>query len=107
MFAGLVDGGAPGNVGVCVWGAKPADPKVVAHIANLLGAPAPAQTTSVCVRGYPAQLGLAVDEYVQLRRYAQDLGHANCPPSQKHRWQTSICVWCWCQHQMVGSVGSF
>ena len=40
MFAGLVDGGAPGNVGVRVWGAKPADPKVVAHIANLLGAPA-------------------------------------------------------------------
>ena len=72
MFAGLVDGGAPGNVGVRVWGAKPADPKVVAHIANLLGAPAPAQTTSVRVRGYPAQLGLAVDEYAQLRRYAQE-----------------------------------
>ena len=34
MFAGLADGGAPGNVGVRVWGAKPADPKVVAHIAN-------------------------------------------------------------------------
>ena len=72
MFAGLVDGGAPGNVGVRMWGAKPADPKVVAHIANLLGAPAPAQTTSVQVRGYPAQLGLALDEYAQLRRYAQE-----------------------------------
>ena len=68
MFAGLVDGGAPGNVGVRVWGANPADPKVVAHIASLLGAPAPAQTTSVRVRGYPAQLGRAVDEYAQLRR---------------------------------------
>ena len=54
MLAGLVDGGAPGIVGVCVWGAKPADPKVVAHIANLLGASAPAQTTSVRVWGYPA-----------------------------------------------------
>ena len=31
------------------------------------------------------------------------LGHANCPPSRKHRWQTSIFVWCWCQHQMGGS----
>ena len=63
MFVGLVDGGAPGNVGVRGWGAKPADPKVVAHIADLLGALAPAQTTSVRVRGYPGQLGLAVDEY--------------------------------------------
>ena len=71
-FAGLVDGGAPGNVGVRVWGAKPADPKVVAHLANLLGAPAPAQTTSVRVRGYPAQSGLAVDGYAQLRRYARE-----------------------------------
>ena len=35
------------------------------------------------------------------------LGHANRPPSRKHRWQTSICVWCWCQHHMGGSVGSF
>ena len=52
-FAGLVDGGAPGNVGVRFWGAKPADPEGVAHIANLLGAPAPAQTTSVRVRGIP------------------------------------------------------
>ena len=72
MFAGLVDGGAPGNVGVRVSGAKLADPKVVAHIANLLGAPAPAQTTSVRVRGYPAQLGLAPDENAHLRRYAQE-----------------------------------
>ena len=72
IFAGLVDGGAPGNVEVRVWGAKPADPKVVAHIANLLGAPAPAQTTSVRVRGYPAQLGLAMDEYAQLRRFARE-----------------------------------
>ena len=36
------------------------------------GAPAPGQTTSVRVRGYPAQVGLAVDEYAQLRRYAQE-----------------------------------
>ena len=67
MFAGLVDGGARGNVGVRVWGTKPADPKVVAHIASLLGAPAPAQTASVRVQGYPAQLGLVVDEYAQVR----------------------------------------
>ena len=45
---------------------------VVAHIAALLGAPAPTRTTSVRVRGYPAQLGLAVDEYVQPRRYAKE-----------------------------------
>ena len=70
MFADLLDGCSPGNVGVRVWGAKPAGPKVVAHIATLLGAPAPAPTTSVRVRGYPAQPGLAVDEYAQLRRYA-------------------------------------
>ena len=57
-------------MGVRVWGTKPTDPKVVAHIAGLLGAPAPAQTTSFRVRGYPAQLGLAVDEYAELRRYA-------------------------------------
>ena len=65
-FAGLVGGGAPGNVGVLFWGTKPADPKVVAHIAGMLGAPAPVQTTSVRVRGYPAHLGLARDEYAQL-----------------------------------------
>ena len=69
---GLVDGGTPGDVGVRVWGAKPGDPKVVAHIANLLGAPVPAQTTSVRVHGYPAQLGLAMYKYAQLRRYAQE-----------------------------------
>ena len=79
MFAGLLDGGAPGNVGVRVWGAKPADPKVVALIANLLGAPAPAQPTSVRVRGYPAQLGLAVDEYAQLRRWAQEAFGSEVP----------------------------
>ena len=72
MFAGLVDGGAPCNAGVRMWKAKPADPKVVADIAGLLGTPAPAQITSVRVRGYPAQLGLALDEYVQLRRYARE-----------------------------------
>ena len=44
----------------------------MAHIANLLGAPAPSQTTSVRVRGYPAQLGLALDDYAQLRRYAKE-----------------------------------
>ena len=71
MSPGLVNGAAPGNVGVRVWGAKPAYPKVVAHITSRLGAPTPAQTTSVRVQGYPAQLGLAVDEYALLRRYAQ------------------------------------
>ena len=44
-------------------GGKPADPKAVAHIAGLQGAPAPAHTTSVRVWGYLAQRGLAVDEY--------------------------------------------
>ena len=72
MFAGLVDGGAPGNVALGVWGTKPGGPKVAAHVANLPGAAVPAQTTSVLVRGYPAQLGLAVDEYAQLRHYAQE-----------------------------------
>ena len=72
MFPGSVDGGGPGNVGVRVWGAKAAGPKVPAHIASLLGAPAPAQTMSVRVRGNPAQLDLALDEYAQLRRYAQE-----------------------------------
>ena len=55
MFAGQLDGGAPGNVGVLVLGTKPADPEVVGHIAGLLSAPAPMQTTSVRVWGYPAQ----------------------------------------------------
>ena len=54
---------------------------------------------------------LANGETVQCPRGGRmlntNLGHANCPPSRKHRWQTSICVWCWCQHQMGGSVGSF
>ena len=59
-------------MGVRVWGTKPADPKVVVHIAGLLGTPAPAQTTRVRVRGYPTQLGLAVDEHAQLRRYARE-----------------------------------
>ena len=79
MFTGLVDGGARGNPGVRVWGAKPADPKVVAHIANLLGAPAPALTTSVLVRGYSTPLGLAVDEYAQLWRYAQEAFRPDVP----------------------------
>ena len=69
LFLGLVDGGAPGNVGVRLWGTKPASPAAVAHVASLLGAPAPSQTR---VRGYPAQLGLAVDDYVELRRYAKE-----------------------------------
>ena len=56
---------------VRVWGAKLADPKVVAHIANLLGAPVPGRTTFVRVPGYRTQLGLAVDEYAQLRHYAK------------------------------------
>ena len=41
-FAGLVDRVAPSNVGVLIWGTTPAGGKVVAHIAGLLGAPAPA-----------------------------------------------------------------
>ena len=41
LFAGPVDGGALGNVGVRVCGTKPASPAVVAHIACLLGTPAP------------------------------------------------------------------
>ena len=41
LFAGLVDGGALGNVGVRLLGAKLVSLAVVAHIANLLGAPAP------------------------------------------------------------------
>ena len=45
---------------------------VVALIASLLGAPAPSKTTFVRVRGQPAQLGLAVDKYAQLRRYAEE-----------------------------------
>ena len=72
LFAGLVDGGAPGNVGVRLWGTKPASPVVVAHIANLLGALAPSKTTSVRVQSYPAQLGLAVDDYAQFRRYPKE-----------------------------------
>ena len=31
LFTGLVDGGAPGNVGLRVWGIKPENPTVVAH----------------------------------------------------------------------------
>ena len=73
MFAGLVGWGAPSNVGVRVWVAKPANLKVVANIASLLGAPGRAQTASVRVRGYPAQLGVGVDEYAQLWRYAQEV----------------------------------
>ena len=61
MFAGLVDGGA-----------QPADPKLVAHMANLLGALAPAPTTSVRVWGYPGQPGQVMDEYAQLWRHAQE-----------------------------------
>ena len=72
MFAGLVDGGTPATWGSASGGAKPADPKVVAHISSLLGAPASAQTTCVRVRCYPAQPGLAVDGYAQLWRYTQE-----------------------------------
>ena len=41
LFTGLVDGGAPGNVGVRLWGAKLANPAVVGHIAGVLDALAP------------------------------------------------------------------
>ena len=57
------------------WGSEsggPANPTVVEHIAALLRAPAPTQMTYVRVRGYPSQLGVAVDEYAQLRRYAKE-----------------------------------
>ena len=66
LFAGLVDGGPPRNVGVRLRRTKPVIPAVVAHIANLLGALAPSESTFVRVRDYPAQLGLAVDKYAQL-----------------------------------------
>ena len=72
LFAGLVDGDAPGNVGVRIWSTKPASSAVVAHIASLQGAPAPLQTASLRVRGYPAQLGLVMDKYAQLRHYAKE-----------------------------------
>ena len=39
-FAGVLDGGALGNIGIRIWGTKPADPGVVTYIASLLGAPA-------------------------------------------------------------------
>ena len=67
-----MDGGGPGNVGVRFWGTKLASPTVLAHIASLLGAPSPTQTTSVRVQGYLAKLGLAVDEHVQLWRFAKE-----------------------------------
>ena len=54
------------------WGTKSASPAVVAHTAGLLGTPALSEITSVRVRGYPAQLGLALDDYAQLRRYAKE-----------------------------------
>ena len=41
----LGGGGVAGNVGIRLWGAKAADPEVVAHIANVMGALALAQTT--------------------------------------------------------------
>ena len=44
----------------------------MAHIAGLLGAPVPAQTTSVRVHGYPVSLGLAVEDYAHLRRFAAE-----------------------------------
>ena len=66
-----MDGGAPGNVGVRIWETKPASPTVLAHIASLLGAPAPLQTTCMRVWGYLAQLGVAMDEYAELRCYAK------------------------------------
>ena len=52
---------------------------MAAHIANLPGAQALAQTTCVRGRGYPAQLGLAVDEYAQLRPYAQEAFRLEVP----------------------------
>ena len=58
--------------GVRLQGTKPASPTVVAHIASLLGALAPSHTTSLRVRGYLAQLGLAVDNDAHLHRYAKE-----------------------------------
>ena len=55
---------------------------MVAHIVNLLGAPV--WTTSVRVRGCPAQLGLAVDEYAQLRRYAPEIVGPEVPIPVHH-----------------------
>ena len=45
---------------------------MVAHITALLGTPTPTHSTSVRVRCYPAQRGLAVDDHAQLRRYAKE-----------------------------------
>ena len=60
------------RVGAQIWGTKLASHAVVAHIASLLGAPAPSRTPSVRVHGYLAQLGLAADPYAQLRCYAKE-----------------------------------
>ena len=57
---------------------------MVAPIASLLGAPLPTPTTSLQVWGYPAQLGPAVEEYAQLRRYATEAFGAD----------VTICVHC-------------
>ena len=57
-FAGLVEGGSAGRIGVRAWGPGPSDPDVAAAAARILGAPVPERVTSVRIRGYPAAVAL-------------------------------------------------
>ena len=72
-FAGLVEGGSAGRIGVRVWGPGPSDPDVAAAAARVLGAPVPERLTSVRIRGYPAAVALSTDDYAQLRRAAAEV----------------------------------
>ena len=67
-FAGLVQGGSAGRIGVRVWAPGPPDPDVVTAAARILGAPVPERVTSVHVRGSPAAVAVSTDDYAQLRR---------------------------------------
>ena len=72
-FAGLVEGGSAGRIGVRVWGPGPLDPDLAAPAAPILGAPVPERDTSVHIRGYPAAVALSTDDYAQLRRAAAEV----------------------------------
>ena len=67
-FAGLVEGGSAGRIGVRVWGPGPSDPDFAAAATRILGAPVPERVTSVHIRGYPAAVALCTNDYGQLRR---------------------------------------
>ena len=72
LFAGRVDGATTGNVRVRICGPPPCEPHGGGAHRQPTGRTGPVTDNFCAGPGLPPQLGLAVDEYAQLGRYAKE-----------------------------------